>query len=81
MSTTFLVVQAQRDLAQERNNELQAALEYVKAVIEFETLQEAGPAVSAAPAGSATTSMTVTGSSLTAGAAALQPSASTSAIR
>ncbi len=49
MSTTFLVVQAQRDLAQARNNELQAALEYVKAVIEFETLQEAGPAASAAP--------------------------------
>jgi len=80
MSTTFLVVQAQRDLAQARNNELQAALEYVKAVIEFETLQEAGPAVSAAP-GSATTSMTVTGSSVTSGTAALQPSASTSAIR
>ena len=48
MSTSFLVVQAQRDLAQARNNELSAALEYVKAVIEFETLQEAGPAASAA---------------------------------
>jgi HAE1 family hydrophobic/amphiphilic exporter-1 len=80
MSTTFLVVQAQRDLAQARNNELQAALEYVKAVIEFETLQEAGPAVSAT-SGSATASMTVTGSSVTGGTAALQPTASTSAIR
>ena len=49
MSTTFLVVQAQRDLAQARNNELQAALEYVKAVIEFETLQEAGPAAAPRP--------------------------------
>jgi outer membrane protein TolC len=45
MSTTFLVVQAQRDLAQARNNELQAALEYVKAVIEFER-SGSGPAAS-----------------------------------
>jgi len=74
MSTTFLVVQAQRDLAQARNNELQAALEYVKAVIEFETLQEAGPAGSTA-SGASTASMTVTGSSISAGAAALQPAA------
>jgi outer membrane protein TolC len=74
MSTTFLVVQAQRDLAQARNNELQAALEYVKAVIEFETLQEAGPAGSTA-SGASTASMTVTGSSISASAAALQPAA------
>ena len=74
MSTTFLVVQAQRDLAQARNNELQAALEYVKAVIEFETLQEAGPAGSTT-SGASTASMTVTGSSISTGAAALQPAA------
>jgi outer membrane protein TolC len=79
MSTTFLVVQAQRDLASARNNELQAALEYVKAVIEFETLQEAGPAASAAASG-ASAAMTVSGSSVT-GSAALQPAASTSMIR
>jgi outer membrane protein TolC len=80
MSTTFLVVQAQRDLAQARNNELQAALEYVKAVIEFETLQQAGPAASTTTGASAA-SMTVTGSSLSGSAAALQPAASASAIR
>jgi hypothetical protein len=80
MSTTFLVVQAQRDLAQARNNELQAALEYVKAVIEFETLQEAGPAGSTS-AGASTASMTVTGSSVTGSAAALQPAAAASSIR
>jgi hypothetical protein len=74
------VVQAQRDLAQARNNELQAALEYVKGVIEFETLQEAGPAASTTGS-SATTSMTVTGSTVTGGTAALQPAASTSVIR
>ncbi len=81
MSTTFLVVQAQRDLAQARNNELQAALEYVKAVIEFETLQEAGPAASTTTASGATSSMTVTGSTVTGATAALQPAASASGIR
>jgi HAE1 family hydrophobic/amphiphilic exporter-1 len=80
MSTSFLVVQAQRDLAQARNNELQAALEYVKGVIEFETLQEAGPAGSTTGS-SATASITVTGSTVTGGTAALQPAASTSTIR
>jgi hydrophobic/amphiphilic exporter-1 (mainly G- bacteria), HAE1 family len=80
MSTTFLVVQAQRDLAQARNNELQAALEYVKAVIEFETLQEAGPAASTTSASSAA-SVTVSGSTVTGGAAALQPAASSATIR
>jgi outer membrane protein TolC len=44
MSTSFLVVQAQRDLAQARNNELAATLDYIRAVIDFESLQEAGPA-------------------------------------
>ena len=80
MSTTFLVVQAQRDLAQARNNELQAALEYVKAVIEFETLQEAAPAGSATT-GASTASMTVTGGTVTGSTAALQPASSTSSIR
>ena len=80
MSTTFLVVQAQRDLAQARNNELQAALEYVKGVIEFETLQEAGPAGSTTGS-SAASSMTVTGSSVTGGTAVLQPAAPTSIVR
>ena len=67
MSTTFLVVQAQRDLAQASNNELSAALEYVKAVIEFETLQETGPASGSA---SATTSIALSGSTVTSAAAA-----------
>jgi outer membrane protein TolC len=80
MSTTFLVVQAQRDLAQARNNELQAALEYVKAVIEFETLQEAGPAASTATGASAAT-VTVSGSTVSGSTAALQPAASATAIR
>jgi HAE1 family hydrophobic/amphiphilic exporter-1 len=60
LSTSFLVVQAQRDLAQARNNELAAALDYVRAVIEFEALQEAGPSSS----GTGPT-LTVAGSSIT----------------
>jgi outer membrane protein len=59
MSTSFLVVQAQRDLAQARNNELAAVLDYRRAVIDFESLQEAGPA-----AGSTGSSMTVLGGSV-----------------
>ena len=38
MSTSFLVIQAQRDLAMARNNELQALLDYQLAVIAFETV-------------------------------------------
>ena len=42
MSTSFLVIQAQRDLAVARNNELQSFLEYQLAVIAFETAQLVG---------------------------------------
>ena len=52
----------------------------MKAVIEFETLQEAGPAGHDGVR-VATSSMTVTGSTVTGGTAALQPAASTSPIR
>jgi outer membrane protein TolC len=40
MSTSFLVIQAQRDLVIARNNELQALLDYQLAVIAFETVQQ-----------------------------------------
>lgn len=43
MSTSFLVIQAQRDLAQARNNELSAQLAYDVSLIEFEAIQQAGP--------------------------------------
>jgi len=42
MSTSFLVIQAQRDLAVARNNELQAHLDYQLAVVAFETAQRIG---------------------------------------
>jgi outer membrane protein TolC len=42
MSTSFLVIQAQRDLAVAGNNELQAFLDYQLAVVAFETAQRLG---------------------------------------
>jgi outer membrane protein TolC len=40
MSTNYFVVQAQRDLNDARNSELRAILNYRKAVVEFERLQQ-----------------------------------------
>jgi hydrophobic/amphiphilic exporter-1 (mainly G- bacteria), HAE1 family len=42
MSTNFNVIQAQRDLAVARNNELQAQLDYQLALIDYETAQHVG---------------------------------------
>jgi outer membrane protein TolC len=44
MSTSFLVIQAQRDLAVARNNELQASLDYQLAAVAFEAAQLTGRA-------------------------------------
>jgi hypothetical protein len=38
------VIQAQRDLAQAKTNELSAVLAYDLALVDFEALQQAGPA-------------------------------------
>ena len=73
MSTSFLVVQAQRDLATARNNELGALLEFNRSLIDFESLQQAGPAASGAGG-----SVTVAGGSISAAPAALQPAAAAS---
>ena len=43
MSTSFLVIQAQRDLAQATTNELGAVLAYDLSLVDFEALQLAGP--------------------------------------
>ena len=43
MSTSFLVIQAQRDMAQARTNELGAVLAYDLSLVDFEALQQAGP--------------------------------------
>jgi hypothetical protein len=51
MSTSFLTIQAQRDLAQARTNELSAVLAYDLSLVDFEALQEAGPTGSTAATG------------------------------
>ena len=55
LSTTFNVLQAQRDLAAARNNEQRAILDYVKSLVDFEASQEAsiggGAGVSVVPGG------------------------------
>ena len=38
MTSSFLVFQAQRDLNQARNNELQALIDYLKSVVDFQTV-------------------------------------------
>jgi HAE1 family hydrophobic/amphiphilic exporter-1 len=49
MSTSFLVIQAQRDLAVARNNELESNLQYQLAVVAFEAAQRTGRPVPAGP--------------------------------
>jgi outer membrane protein TolC len=44
LSTSFFVIQAQRDLAQAKATEVDAVLAYDLALVDFEALQEAGPA-------------------------------------
>src|SRR4029078_7811627 len=44
MSTSFLVIQAQRDMAQGKTNELGAVLSYDLSLVDYEALQQAGPA-------------------------------------
>jgi outer membrane protein TolC len=50
MSTSFLVIQAQRDLAVARDNELRALLDYQLAVVTFERVQQIGVGASELPA-------------------------------
>ena len=53
-STNFLVFQAQRDLAQARNNELRALLDYQRSLVDLDTVQEV-PLIGGAGSGSTTT--------------------------
>ncbi|HUU35343.1 MAG TPA: TolC family protein [Vicinamibacterales bacterium] len=68
MTTNFFVLQAQRDLNQARNNELQALIDYLKSVVNYETAQiaplsgGAGVTVVSAP-GAGGTGTTTTSSS------------------
>jgi outer membrane protein TolC len=72
LSTTFNVLQAQRDLAAARNNEQRAILDYVKSLVDFEASQEAsiggGTGVSVVTGGG-TAGGTATGGGFTTGGA------------
>lgn len=74
MSTSFLVVQAQRDLAQAKQNELAAVLAYDLSLVDFEALQQAGPAGSGGTASGsgAGSGAQATGAAAAAGSAAVQ---------
>jgi outer membrane protein TolC len=69
MSTSFLVIQAQRDLAQAKTNEVSAILAYDLSLVDFEALQLAGPAAQAtsAPTPTSPSAPTPAGTSATAG--------------
>jgi outer membrane protein TolC len=58
MTSSFQVIQAQRDLSQARNSELQAIIDYLKSVVDYETAQQAplagGAGVTSATAGTTT---------------------------
>ncbi|MGH9142523.1 MAG: efflux RND transporter permease subunit, partial [Vicinamibacterales bacterium] len=79
MSTSFLTIQAQRDLAQARTNELSAVLAYDLSLVDFEALQEAGPqgSTTSAPASSPTNTATTTS---TTGANAAPPATTQSNV-
>ena len=66
-STNFIVFQAQRDLAQARNNELSAILDYNRSVVDLETIQQApiagGTAIVATANAGTTTTNAGTGTS------------------
>ena len=73
MSTSFLVIQAQRDLAQAKINELRAILDYVNSKTDYETVQVAPVSGSsnfnnAAAPTTGTGQNATTGSNLTTGA-------------
>jgi outer membrane protein len=83
MTTPFLVFQAQRDLNQARNNELQSLLDYARSVVDFETAQISPlqtPGISGSTSTLAnTTSGTIgeTGTAGTTGAAVTTPTTGT----
>ena len=64
MSTNFNVIQAQRDLAVARNNELQAQLDYQLALIAYETVQRVG-GTSIPGAGGSTSTISIPSSGAT----------------
>jgi outer membrane protein TolC len=71
-STNFLVFQAQRDLAQARNNELRALLDYQRSLVDLDTVQEVPLTGGTTSTTSVTVSSATTGSTGATGAASAQ---------
>jgi outer membrane protein TolC len=67
MSTSFLVIQAQRDLAQAKTNEVGAVLAYDLSLVDFDALQQAGPSGSQGSQSQQTAVPSSTGGTTTAG--------------
>jgi outer membrane protein len=78
LSTNFFVIQAQRDLAQAKTNELSALLAYDLALVDFDALQQAGPA--GASGGGATTPSSSTAAPATATPVVVPSTAGTARI-
>jgi outer membrane protein TolC len=68
LSTSYFVIQAQRDLAQAKTNELSAVLAYDLSLVDFEVLQQAGPANQAPSAAAASTAVQPAAAAATAAA-------------
>jgi outer membrane protein TolC len=73
LSTSFFVIQAQRDLAQAKANEVDAVLAYDLALVDFEALQQAGPAGQTAPSAPAQTQGSAPVPAVTAAPATTRP--------
>ncbi|HUR34224.1 MAG TPA: TolC family protein [Vicinamibacterales bacterium] len=81
MSTSFLVIQAQRDLAQATQNELAAVLAYDLSLVDLEALQQAGPAgASTGTAAAQANAAAVTSSSSATAARTAAPSSATAGV-
>ena len=80
MSTSFLVIQAQRDLAQAKTSELGAVLAYDLALVDLEALQQAAPAGGNSNASSSGTTASSSQPAATAAAPALAPPRTTTTI-
>jgi len=75
MSTSFLVIQAQRDMAQAKTNELSAVLSYDLSLVDYEALQQAGPA------GQSTGTSTASSAAAAQGAAPAAPAPAAATVR
>jgi outer membrane protein TolC len=80
MSTSFLVIQAQRDLADAKSSELAAILSYDLSLVDFETVQQISPAAATTNPNSSASQTTTTVTSSTTGAVRPASTSATSGL-